>query len=115
MFSIFKRNREKVNRERTDAGVKRSREGWFGRIRGRFTSSQLDEATWDELEEILISADVSVETTMNVLDELRGDLRAGRVSDGEQAFGRLKELLETELTADNDADAGADDESVALP
>ena len=115
MFSIFKRNRDKINREQTDAGVKRSRDGWFGRIRGLFASAQLDDAIWDELEEILISADVSVETTMNVLDELRGDVRAGRVADGEQAFQRLKELLSSELASENDADAWSDDETLDPP
>jgi len=115
MFSIFKRNREKINREQTDAGVKRSRDGWFGRIRGLFASAQLDDSIWDELEEILISADVSVDTTMNVLDDLRSDVRAGRVSDGEQAFLRLKELLASELASEHDADAWLDDETLDPP
>ena len=115
MFSIFKRNREQINREQTDAGVKRSRDGWFGRIRGLFASAQLDDSIWDELEEILISADVSVDTTMNVLDDLRSDVRAGRVSDGEQAFRRLKELLASELASENDADAWSDDEALDPP
>ncbi len=115
MFSIFKRNRERVNQEQTDAGVKRAREGWFGRIRSLFTSGQLDESTWDELEEILISADVSVETTMDILDDLRSEARAGRLADGEQAFSRLKGLLTAELTSIGDADAWSDDETVAPP
>ena len=45
MFSIFKRNRDQVNRNQTDALL---------------GSAQLDEAVWDEIEETLISADVSV-------------------------------------------------------
>ena len=115
MLSIFKRNREQANRQNTDAGVKRSRDGWFGRIRGLFSSPELDDAVWDELEEILISADVAVETTASVIDDLRADVRAGRVADSEQALLRLKDLLSAELSDENDADAWFDDDAIAGP
>ena len=115
MFSIFKRNRAEANRRQTDAGVKRSRESWFGRIRNLFSSRQLDDALWDEIEEILISADVGVDTTLTVLDDLRAEVRAGRVADGEGAFARLKERLAAELAATGDADAWQDDASIPAP
>ena len=100
---------------RPTPGVKRSRDSWFGRIRNLFASRELDDSVWDEIEEILISADVSVETTMTVLDDLRADVRAGRITDGEGAFSRLKDLLAAELAADDDPDAWSDDESIAPP
>ncbi len=115
MFSIFKRNRDQVNRNQTDAAVKRSRDSWFGRIRSLLGSAQLDEAVWDEIEETLISADVSVSTTMTVLDELRRDMRAGRASDADSAVRRLKELLSAELSEQSDADAWLDDDTIAPP
>ena len=115
MLSIFKRNREQTNRQQTDAGVKRSRDGWFGRIRGLFSSPELDDAVWDELEEILISADVAVETTVSVIDDLRADVRAGRVADGEQALLRLKDLLAAELSDETNADAWFDDNAIVAP
>ena len=115
MFSIFKRNREETNREQTDAGVKRSRDSWFGRIRNLFASRELDDTVWDEIEEILISADVGVDTTMAVLDELRAEVRSGSVADGEGAFSRLKELMAVELSASDDPDAWLDDDSVEPP
>ena len=115
MFSIFKRNRETVNRQQTDVGVKRSRDSWFGRIRNLFASRDLDDSVWDEIEEILISADVGVDTTLAVLDELRAEVRSGRVADGEGAFERLKELIAAELAASDNPDAWLDDDSVASP
>jgi fused signal recognition particle receptor len=115
MFSIFKRNRDQVNRNQTDAAVKRSRDSWFGRIRNLLGSAQLDEAVWEEIEETLISADVSVSTTMTVLDELRRDMRAGRAADADSAVRRLKELLSAELSEQSDADAWLDDDTIAPP
>lgn len=119
MFGIFKRGRNAANKTQTDAAVRRSRDGWFGRIRSLLASPQLDDAVWDELEEALISADVSVATAMEVLDELRADVRSGRVADGESAFIRLKQLLVAQLTAASDSDADAavwlDDDGIAPP
>ena len=115
MFGIFKRGRNAANKTQTDAAVRRSRDGWFGRIRSLLASPQLDDAVWDELEEALISADVSVATALEVLDELRADVRAGRVSDGEGAFNRLKQLLVAQLADAADADAWLDDDGIALP
>ena len=115
MFAIFKRNRAETNRRQTAAGVKRSRESWFGRIRSLFSSRQLDDALWDELEEILISADVGVDTTLATLDDLRAAVRAGRVTDGEGAFAQLKERLAAELAAADDADPWLDDPGIPAP
>ena len=115
MFAIFKRGRNEANQIQTDAGVKRSREGWFGRIRSLLASPQLDDAVWDELEEALISADVGVATAMEVLDELRSDVRSGRVADGDGAFIRLKQLLAAQLSDASDADAWLDDDGIAPP
>ncbi len=115
MFSIFKRGRNEANQIQTDAGVKRSREGWFGRIRSLLASPQLGDAVWDELEEALISADVGVATTMEVLDELRSDVRSGRVADGDGAFIRLKQLLAAQLADAADAGAWLDDDGIAPP
>ena len=115
MFSIFKRNRTDTNRQQTDAGVKRSRETWFGRIRQLLGSAELDDAVWDEIEEILISADVGVPTTMAVLDDLRSEVRAGRVVDGEGAYSRLRELLSAELSGAGNPDAWLDDDELTSP
>ena len=51
--------------------MKRSRDRWFGRILGLLRSSQLDDAVWEELEEILISADVGVDTSLRIIEELQ--------------------------------------------
>ena len=40
---------------------------WFGRVAGLFQRSELSEELWDELEEALISADVGVQTTEDIL------------------------------------------------
>lgn len=52
-------------------GLSKTRQSFFGRIAQMLGSSTIDEETWDDIEAILIQADMGVETTRTVLDELR--------------------------------------------
>ena len=51
--------------------LKRSRDTWFGRVTSLFDRTAIDEAVWAELEELLISADVGVNTTEKLIDRVR--------------------------------------------
>ncbi len=96
MLSFFQRNRE-ANEKRTTEGVKRSRERWFGRILNVLRSSNLDEGVWEELEEILISADVGVETSLRIIESLKIQVQSERIEDADSAFARLKQILTQDL------------------
>ena len=71
----FLRRSEREDRERTRSAVRRTGQRWFQRMTSVFQRSQIDDDMWDELEEILISADVGVPTTMKLLDDLRDEVR----------------------------------------
>ena len=49
--------------KKTEPGVKRSKETWFGKIANIFNRDTFGDEVWEELEELLVSADVGVETT----------------------------------------------------
>ncbi|CAI8008431.1 Signal recognition particle receptor FtsY [Geodia barretti] len=70
MLRLFRRNRQE-ERQATEQAVKPSRDRWFGRIVGLLRSPRLDDAVWDEIEEILISSDVGVETSLRIIEQLR--------------------------------------------
>ncbi len=57
------------------------------------SSSQFDDSFWEQLEEILITADVGFNTTMDLIDTLRSKVKSEQVSDPE-AF---KDLFQNEL------------------
>ena len=48
-------------------------QSFFGRIAGLFRRARSPDETWDELEMLLIQADVGVETTDELIDELRAE------------------------------------------
>ena len=82
-------------KERTQEGVRRTRETWFGRIAQLFQSDQVDEGIWDELEETLISADVGVATTQAILQRARETLlQAAGQGDGGQALATIQREME---------------------
>jgi fused signal recognition particle receptor len=49
----------------------KTRRSFFGRIADMLGSSDIDNDTWDDIEAILIQADLGVDTTKHVMDELR--------------------------------------------
>ncbi|OGO32875.1 MAG: signal recognition particle-docking protein FtsY [Chloroflexi bacterium RBG_16_56_11] len=51
--------------------LQRSHDTWFGRAMGLFDRNKVDQEVWDELEELLISADVGVSTTTKLIDAVK--------------------------------------------
>jgi fused signal recognition particle receptor len=61
--------------------------GAFTSVRGR---DGITADTWDDLEEALISADVGVSLTMELLDELRETVKVDKITDPNELLDRLK-------------------------
>jgi fused signal recognition particle receptor len=57
--------------EKLKSSLTRTRQSFFGRIAGLLTGADITEETWEELEELLIQADVGVDTTVELVDALR--------------------------------------------
>ena len=67
----------------------------FGQINASFDEADdITDALWDELEETLISADVGVQTTENLMDTLRERVQAEGLKRGSELRDALKEELE---------------------
>ena len=52
------------------SGLARTSKATFGQLATLFGATEITEDTWEELEELLIHADVGVDTTINILDKL---------------------------------------------
>ncbi len=80
--------------DKLKAGLAKTRDALFGQISNLFRGfSKVDEEMLDELEELLISADVGVAATEEILDRLRGRIRAEHLGDPEDAKRALIEIL----------------------
>ena len=77
--------------------LKKTREGVSTKLRLLFAKNKLGEEFYDELEEILISADVSVRTAEEVVEEVREEAIGGKVKDQAFVTDLLKDILEEKL------------------
>jgi fused signal recognition particle receptor len=83
-----------------DKSVEKSREGIFARIANVFEQSRpIDDELWDELEELLLEADVGVQTTDQLLEILRNEVELGNASSSKDLYRLLREELVQSLEA----------------
>jgi fused signal recognition particle receptor len=80
--------------------------GYLSAIRSR----NVDDQTWDDLEEALIRADVGVAATQRILDDLREVAKTESISDPDALIDRLKAELKS-LLAEGDRSLRYDDGS----
>lgn len=88
---IFKRRVEA--QPEIEAALKKTRRGIFADITALFDRSAIDEELYEDLESLLIQADLGVDTTLELVEALREDVRRERISDP----GRARELLRDEM------------------
>ncbi|MCC7353261.1 MAG: signal recognition particle-docking protein FtsY [Anaerolineae bacterium] len=74
-------------------GLQRTRQGFFGRITGLFGGSDITEETWEELEALLIQADVGVATTTLLMKRLRERVAQENIRRADAAQTVLKQEL----------------------
>ena len=71
----------------------RTRQSFFGRVAGLFGANEVTEELWEELEQLLIQADVGANTTVELVERLRERIGKERVRDARAVEGMLKEEL----------------------
>ena len=74
-------------------GVRRSREGWFSRVVSLFDRSTVEQHLWGELEELLVSADVGMSTTVKLIDRVKERVAREKIGDGDRVLEVLKEEM----------------------
>ena len=79
--------------QRTEQALQRTRKSWFGHIAGLFDRGSVDDQLWEELEELLIGADVGVVTTQKILGQVREEVERERLKEPDQVRTALKAAL----------------------
>ena len=73
--------------------LKKTKDGLSTKMRMLFSKNKLGDEFYEELEEILISADVSVATAEKVVEGVKDRAMAERLKDADYVTGLLKEVL----------------------
>ncbi len=119
LFDLFKRSSDKPKEVATESntenialeqGLQRTKEGIFGKLKrvvaGR---SSVDVEVLDELEEMLITSDVGVETTVKIIESIENRVAKDKYIGVEELNTILREQIETLLEQ-----ASASDDSFGL-
>ena len=78
---------------RVRQGLSRTRDNLGRRLSGLFGGGKIDEALYEELETILLTADAGVNATTWLLGELRSEVKRKGLTDAAQLKGALQEAL----------------------
>jgi len=76
----------------------KTRTSFFGKIASLFVARTIDEGTWEELEELLIQADMGVATTVELVEWLRAESERRHARTPDDLNNLLKERLVALLT-----------------
>ncbi len=114
MLDFFRRDEAK-NKQRTQEGVRRSRETWFGKIMWVLRNSRMDDEVWEELEEILVSADLGVDTSLDLIAKLKDRAAREHMGEPQQVIQDLKDELVASLAPGGPEEHGNGPEYGASP
>lgn len=104
MLKAFKKLKESLTK---------TRDNLLGKIGQVITGRKLDEDLLEEIEEILIEADVGVKASLRIIESLRQRAREEKVSEGEDVMRLLKDEISGILTGDSE-EASAPESSAGL-
>ena len=80
--------------DKLKAGLSKTKNAIFGQINEVLKSFvKVDEDLLDELEELLITSDVGVGATEEIIERLRDEIKEGRLKEKDQVISTLKSIL----------------------
>ena len=100
LFNIFSKDKK----ENLDKGLSKTKENVFSKLtRVVAGKSKVDEAVLDDLEEVLITSDVGVETTLKIISRIEKRIARDKYLDSKELSAILRDEISSLLT-DNDTE-----------
>lgn len=88
--------------ERLKEGLVKTRDQFSSQIKNLFTANvKIDDDMYEELEEILISADIGMDSTLDIVDSLRDEIKRQSIKDSNQIYPVLKDIMIEKLDENN--------------
>lgn len=92
------------NKEALDKGLEKSKQGFFSKVAVAVAGKKtIDADVLDELEEVLISSDVGVHTTLKIIERLEARVKSNPYLGADQLNSLLKEEISSLLITKNPA------------
>ena len=78
--------------------LKKTKDNISVKLNALFSKNKIGEDFYEELEEILISADISFTTAMDIVEQIRAEAKAEKLKDKEYVVNLLKDVIEDTLS-----------------
>ena len=93
-MNFFKKLFTKEKKETLDSGLKKSKDSFFNKISKVIVGkSKVDDEVLDNLEEVLISSDVGVKTTLKIIDHIEDRVKKDKFISSDELDTILKEEI----------------------
>jgi len=101
LFGFF----SKEKKEKLDDGLEKTREGVFSKLtKAVIGKSKIDDEVLDNLEEVLVSSDVGVDTTLKIIERIEARVSADKYVGTDQLNKMLQEEIVALLKENNSRD-----------
>lgn len=88
--------------DRLKKGLTKTRDSFTTGLTNLFTRNvKIDDDLYDELEEILISADIGMSSTIEIVDKLREEIKKRSIKEADQIYPVLKDIMIEKLDENN--------------
>lgn len=106
LFSFFSKKKTVEEKAQLDEGLNKSKESMFSKIaRAVAGKSTVDDDTLDELEDVLVTSDVGVETTLKIIKRIEERVARDKYVTTAELTGILRGEIAALLTESGSADA----------
>ena len=95
----------KEKKETLDQGLEKTKESFFGKLaRAVAGKSKVDDEVLDNLEEVLVTSDVGVDTTLNIIKRIEARVERDKYVTTDELNGILRDEIAQLLTENNTDD-----------
>lgn len=110
-FDIFSRKKDAQEKKETlDQGLEKTKRGFFDRISHAIAGkSKVDDDVLDQLEEIFVTSDVGVDTTLRIIERLEKRVARDKYVSSAELNNLLCEEI-SEMLAENDTDVSSQED-----
>lgn len=104
-FNLFTKKTKEEQAETLDKGLEKTKESLFGKItRAVAGRSKVDDDVLDDLEEVLVTSDVGVDTTLNIIRRIEERVARDKYVGTDELNGILREEIAALLMENNTGD-----------
>ncbi len=106
LFDFFKKKEQTPEaKEALDKGLEKTKEGFFSKItKAVVGKSTVDDDVLDDLEEILVTSDVGVTTTLKIIERIQDRVARDKYINTSELNGLLRDEIQSLLAENNSSD-----------